>query len=147
MPDSNHSTLTPAEVQALKQDLLSSLHCAMPGIVESFDSETQTVSVRPAYRAKRKDGSDVVMPLIRDVPVFFPGSRASALTFPIYPGDECLLIFADACIDGWFETGTATRLPSGRQHDWSDAFAFVGFRSKPNALQSFPSQPSFFGGA
>ena len=114
--------------------------------MESFDPATQTVTVRPAFRTKRKDGADVPLPLIRDVPVFFPGSRTSALTFPIFPGDECLLIFADACIDGWFETGTATQPPSGRMHDWSDAFAFVGFRSKPNALQNFPSEPSFFGG-
>jgi len=144
MPD-DMSVLTPADSRALKQDILSSLHCALPGIVESFDPANQTVSVRPVIRSKRKDGSDVPMPLIRDVPVFFPGSRESALTFPIYPGDECLLIFADACIDGWFSTGTATQPPSGREHDWSDAFAFVGFRSKPNVLQNFPDQPSFFG--
>ena len=145
MPETVSSVLTPAELQALKQYLLSSIHCAMPGIVESFDPETQTVSVRPALRSKMKDGSDVPLPLIRDVPVFFPGSRSAALTYPIAPGDECLLIFADACIDGWFSTGTATQAPSGRMHDWSDAFAFVGFRSRLHALQNFPEEPSFFG--
>ena len=30
-------TLAPAETAALKKDILSSLHCALPGTVESFD--------------------------------------------------------------------------------------------------------------
>ena len=30
--------LTPAEVRALKREISSSLHCALPGIVESFDA-------------------------------------------------------------------------------------------------------------
>ena len=80
MPEIVSSVLTPAELQALKRDLLSSIHCAIPGIVESFDPETQTVSVRPALRSKKKNGADVPLPLIRDVPVFFPGSRSMALT-------------------------------------------------------------------
>ena len=139
-------SLSPVEVQALKENFFSSLHCALPGIVESFDPDTQTVTVRPALRSRKKDGTDMPVPLIRDVPVFFPGSRFAAMTYPIYPGDECLLIFADACIDGWFETGSATLPPSARQHAWSDAFAFVGVRSRPHVLKDFPDEPSFFGG-
>ena len=136
------------ELEALKQEILSSLRCALPGIVESFDPETQTACVRPALRSRRGSGPDaptVPYPLLREVPVFFPGSRASVLTFPVSPGDECLLIFADACIDGWFGTGGDPLPPSARRHDLSDAFAFVGFRSRPNALRNFPSAPSFFG--
>ena len=43
-------TLTPAETAALKKDILSSLRCAMPGTVESFDPRTLTAAVRPARR-------------------------------------------------------------------------------------------------
>ena len=42
--------LTPAEVQALKREISSSLHCALPGIVESFDAASQTACIRPAVR-------------------------------------------------------------------------------------------------
>ena len=133
--------LTPAEIKALKQEISASLHCALPGTVESFDPETQTVSVRPALHLS----SPSSLPLIRDVPVFFPGSRDSALTWPVSAGDGCLLVFADADIDRWFETGEPEGPASGRRHSLSDAFAFVGFRSKVDALPDLPAEPSFFG--
>ena len=147
--------MTLSEREALRRDFLFSFHCAMPGIVESFDPETQTVTVRPAIKTRRSlsSGSPAAtptvmdsLPLLRDVPVFFPGTRSSAITWMIEPGDECLVIFADSAIDRWFDTGEPSEPPSDRAHDLSDAFAFVGFRSRPNALQNFPSEPSFFGG-
>ena len=128
--------MTLSEREALRRDFLFSFHCAMPGIVESFDPETQTVTVRPAIAQ---------LPLLRDVPVFFPGTRSSAITWMIEPGDECLVIFADSAIDRWFDSGEPAEPLSDRSHDLSDAFAFVGFRSRPNVLQNFPSEPSFFG--
>ena len=118
---------SPEILDALKKDIFASLHCALPGIVESYDPATQTASIRPALRS-RVGGDVVQLPLLTDVPVFLPGSERNNWT--VSPGDFCLLIFADACIDGWFETGSATLPPSGRQHDLSDAFAFVGFKPK-----------------
>ena len=139
-------SLTPEERELFRRELLSSLHCALPGIVTAFDPATQTVTVQPAMRSRLSGSSDtLLLPLIHDVPVFFPGSRRAAMTFPIEPGDECLLIFADSAIDRWFETGEAEAPDSTRHHDLSDAFAFVGFRSRPNVLPEFPSEPSFFG--
>lgn len=145
MPEQPGS-LTPEERELFRRELLSSLHCALPGIVTAFDPATQTATVQPAMRSRLSGSSDtILLPLIHDVPVFFPGSRHAAMTFPIEPGDECLLIFADSAIDRWFETGEAEAPDSTRHHDLSDAFAFVGFRSRPNALPEFPDEPSFFG--
>lgn len=129
------------DIAALKKEIFSSLHCALPGIVESFDPETQTASVRPAL----KRSASVSLPVIPDVPVFFPGGAGSGITWPVTAGDECLLIFADFDIDRWFEAGEASEPDSARQHAVADAFAFVGFRSRPNVLQNFPSAASFFG--
>ena len=139
--------LSRGELEAFRRELLSACHSSMPGIVESFNPETQTACIRPAVRFRRGGSEPVQLPLLRDVPVFFPGNRASAITFPVSPGDECLVIFSDICIDGWFDTGSDPLPPSSRQHDLSDAFAFVGFRSHPNALPDVPSSPSFFGGS
>ena len=145
MPEQSGS-LTPEERELFRRELLSSLHCALPGIVTAFDPVTQTATVQPAMRSRLSGSSDtLLLPLIHDVPVFFPGSRRAAMTFPIEPGDECLLIFADSAIDRWFETGEAEAPDSTRHHDLSDAFAFVGFRSRSNALPEFPDEPSFFG--
>ena len=109
--------LSPAGREALKQDFFSSLHCAMPGMVESFDARTQTAVVRPAVKRK-----GMALPVIRDVPVFMP------VSFTVNPGDACLLVFADFDIDAWMASGEAEELVSGRMHALSDAFAFVGFR-------------------
>ena len=133
-------SLTLPEIQALKQEISSSLHCALPGIVESFDASAQTACVRPALKR-----IGLVLPVLRDVPVFFPGNRAGAVTWPVSAGDECLLVFADTEIDRWFE-GKDAEPASGRTHSLSDAFAFVGFRSRNNALADFPDEPRFFGG-
>ena len=139
------SNLSTTEITALKREIASSLFCALPGIVESFDSAAQTATVRPALKRRNRKGEAVSLPLLRDVPVFFPGGRTSGITWPVARGDECLLVFADSAIDGWFESGEAEAPASERRHDLSDAFAFVGFRSRPNALEPVSDQPSFFG--
>ena len=108
-----------AEMQALKQEIFESLHCALPGTVVSFDAETQTAVIRPAV--KLRSGTD--MPLLRGIPVFMP------VPFEVQEGAACLVVFADRDIDSWFETGEAEVPPSGRMHSLSDGFAFVGFRA------------------
>ena len=107
------------ELQALKRDILSSLHCALPGRVVSFDAESQTAVIQPAVSR-----NNVQMALLRDVPVFMP------VSFEVNEGDACLVIFADCDIDAWFETGEAEVPASGRMHSLSDGFAFVGFRTR-----------------
>jgi len=127
------------ELQTLKQNILSSLHCALPGTVVSYDAETQTAVIQPAVkrRAEQRDGfarsvsgrnyrtvPDVPLPLLRDVPVFMP------VSFEVNPGDACLVIFADCDIDAWFESGDTEVPESNRMHSLSDGFAFVGFRTR-----------------
>ena len=136
-----HGCLSYEEREALKQDFLSSLRCALPGTVVSFDPSSQTAEIRPAVKAGSLD-----FPVLADVPVFFPGSRESAVTWPVSAGDECLVILADFDIDAWFDSGEASVPRSARKHSLSDAFAFVGFRSRPNALRDFPEQARFFDG-
>ena len=109
------------EREALKQEIFSSLHCALPGTVISFDAEKQTAEIQPAV----KRGS-VQMPLLRDVPVFMP------VSFEVNPGDLCLLVFADCDIDAWFDTGAASEPHSSRKHSLSDGFAFIGFKTRGN---------------
>ena len=112
------------ELQALKWEVFASLHCALPGIVESFDAETRTAVIRPAVKRGMEAG-EPALPLLRlrDVPVFMP------VPFEVSPGDACLVVFADCDIDAWFESGEAEVPPSGRMHSLSDGFAFVGFRT------------------
>jgi hypothetical protein len=81
------------------------------------------------------DGTTIDIPDCQDVPVHYPRGGGFVLTFPVKAGDECLLCFSERAIDFWFENGGA-QLPSEyRMHDYSDAFAVVGFSSKPNAIK------------
>ena len=110
-----NDSLSPQELLALKKEILSSLHCALPGIVESFDEDTGTAGIRLALSG---------MPVLLDVPVFVCNE--------VNPGDACLVVFADCDVDNWFAGEDEADPASGRLHSLSDAFAFVGFRrSRP----------------
>lgn len=131
----------------IKEAIKGENHYALPGIVKSFDVATQTATIQPALR-RRKGSQNIQLPLLQDVPVYFIGGKSGGITFPVEPEDECLVVFADACIDAWFQNGGIANVISVRQHDYSDGFAFVGFRSKPNALtgEAFPTdEPAFWG--
>ena len=119
----NHEyrSLSPAERDALKRDFFSSLHCALPGNIVSFDAEKQTAEIQPAVKL-----GSLTYPLLSGVPVFMP------VPFEIHPGDACLVVFADIDIDAWFDTGEASVPRSARRHSLSDGFAFVGFRAPGN---------------
>lgn len=108
------------------------------GIIDSFDASKQTCTVQLATQQKirNQDGVEnwVTLPLLVDVPVHFPNGGGFTLTFPVAKGDECLVVFAQRCIDYWYESGGVQRQAELRMHDISDGFAFVGFRSLPRML-------------
>lgn len=114
---------------------------ALPGIIESFSSSASappTCSVQPAIKAnvRNVDGSiaSVALPLLVDCPVQFPSGGNCTLTFPVKQGDECLVVFASRCIDGWWQAGGVQEQAELRMHDLSDGFVLLGFRSTPRAL-------------
>ncbi|MFC3768354.1 Gp138 family membrane-puncturing spike protein [Paenibacillus sp. GCM10012303] len=123
------------------EDFANNLRVAMPGIIQEFDPDTQTATVQPAIREKiqNSDFSQrwTELPLLLDVPVVLPRSGGFALTFPIAPGDECLVVFADMCIDAWFGSSGVQNQIERRRHDLSDAFALVGISSQPRKLDNY----------
>jgi phage baseplate assembly protein gpV len=74
-----------------------------------------------------------------DVPVIFPRGGGCTLTFPVKAGDECLLIFADRCIDFWWQNGGVQKPVDLRMHDLSDAFAIVGPQSQAHKISGITS--------
>ena len=108
-------SLSPAEVLALKKEIFSSLHCAMPGNIVSYDPEMNMAVIQPA---------GVNLPVLQDVPVFMP------VELEVIHGDPCLVVFTDFDMDHWLETGEAGEPASGRMHSLSDAYAFVGWRRR-----------------
>jgi len=117
------------------------LRVAMPGIVQSFDPVEQTVTVQPAVKERIMDQfgniTTVNLPLLLDVPIVFPRAGGFALTMPIKQGDECLVIFADMCIDTWFSQGGVQVQAEKRRHDLSDGFAILGAWSQPRRVTNY----------
>jgi hypothetical protein len=133
------------QFRMLKQ-LLYALRTAMPCIVQSFDSATQTVTVLPAVMEKmytNQGGFQAATDIPWDkpfgkIPVVFPKAGGLALTMPVQAGDECLVVFADMCIDQWWQAGGANNVQiEKRRHDLSDGFAIMGVWSQPNLISDY----------
>lgn len=133
-----------AEVLASERKTLNEqLRVALPGIIQSFDPDVVTAVVQPAIRYIERDNdgnkSTKDYPLLVDVPVVFPHGGGCTLTFPVKEGDECLVIFADRCIDFWWQSGGVQEPVDGRMHDLSDAFAIVGPQSQSKKISGISS--------
>jgi hypothetical protein len=132
------------------------LRCATPGIVVSFDPDKQTCVVQPAIQEvvllpppglkPLADGTPnttqnipttVTIKPIQDVPIMMMRVPGWSITLPIVKGTECLLIFADSCIDGWWQNGGVQPQFDRRRHDLSDAFALFGPWSQPKVLSNY----------
>lgn len=122
----------------LYNTIFSMLRVSLPGIVQSFDPATCTCTVQPAITGQGIDEKGHIqsapLPLLTDVPVIFPRGGGCTITFPVKAGDECLVVFSDRCIDFWWQNGGIQEPVDPRQHDLSDAFAFVGPQSQAQKI-------------
>ena len=122
----------------LAQAIMSAMRVSIPGIIQSFDPEAVTAVIQPAIKGVEHDASgaevSVNLPLLVDVPVIFPRGGGCTLTFPVKEGDECLVIFADRCIDFWWQSGGIQEPVDERMHDLSDAFCIVGPQSQAKKI-------------
>lgn len=145
-------------LNAHRREIFSSLNCHQLAEIVKFDPDAQTATVKIAMNKQVVDYTKnppayiyLPYPLLTDCPVFFAGGGdKGALTFPVVPGDSCLVLFNDRDIDNWFTGGANTPPNSSRQHDLSDGLVLVGFRNKAGAIQDFDqdnAKLSFQGGA
>lgn len=116
------------------------LRVAIPGIIQSFNPSEQTVEVKPAIRECLVfDGEEqwTDIPLLVDVPIVLPRAGGYSLTMPIKPGDECLVVFSDMCMDAWWQSGGTQNQVECRRHDLSDGFAIIGTWSQPHIIPNY----------
>ena len=127
-----------AAIGAALRGALAQTWTAMPAIIGDFDPVAMTCTAQPAIRARitTPEGREqnATLPLLVDCPVYFPSGGNCTLTFPVKPGDECLVVFASRCIDAWWQSGKVQNQAEVRMHDLSDGFVYVGVRSQPRVL-------------
>lgn len=125
------------------EDASAGIWTSLPALVTSVDLPAQTISAQPAIRAVQRDTQDnktnVILPLLINVPIVWPRGGGFSLTFPLKVGDEVLVIFADRCIDTWWQSGGVGVQAEERMHDLSDGFAILAPTSQPKKLESVSS--------
>ncbi len=119
--------------------LKSGLWTMLPGIIRSVTlaGSGLLAAVQPAAKAMLvKDGSltPADYPLLPHCPLYFPRGGGCSLTFPVAPGDECMVVFASRALDGWWQSGKAQPSTDLRSHDLSDGIALVGLTSQARPL-------------
>ncbi|WP_063888551.1 Gp138 family membrane-puncturing spike protein [Burkholderia ubonensis] len=125
-----------ARAKELRSELLK-VRTAFPGIVEAFDPDRRTATVRPAIDALLADESSLELPLLVDVPVSFPTGGGFVIEWPLKRGDEGQVTINDRCIDGWFVSGRNGPPLDLRMHDLSDATFAPGVCSQPRVPGGF----------
>jgi Phage protein Gp138 N-terminal domain len=122
---------------ALEQRIRVSIPC----VVVSFNAAKQTVVAQQVLNENvRQSGKLTNIPIkpLADIPIVIPRAGGVASTLPINPGDECLVVFADMCIDSWWQSGgTTNNQIEKRRHDLSDGIAIFGLWSQPRVLPNY----------
>lgn len=105
------------------------LYTALPCMIINIHSnlESLMVDVQPVVNELRKDGVNEEHPPILGVPVVFPASSTTMISFPLHVGDTVLCVFAHRGLDN-FKSGNG--MPSAptdyRRFDKRDAVAIPG---------------------
>jgi len=131
-----------AQLQAL-EGLQAKMWTALPGVVVSADLDAQTCVVQPAIKGvlldEQNNETSVNLPLLINVPICFPRAGAFALTLPLGPGDEVLVVFSSRAIDSWWQSGGVGEPVEARMHDLSDGFAVLAPTSQAKKLPAVQS--------
>lgn len=115
------------------------VNVALPGRIESYDSDLQKATVKPLVKRLLADenGEEIleILPVIPGVPVVFPRGGGFFISMPVKPGDFCLLVFNSFPIDKYIAgDGKDTNPDDFDTHNMSDAVALMGFAPFSKAI-------------
>ena len=135
----NQYAVNPTLVNILQNNIqkaLLELLCCRIGIVQQFypdDITADFLVVNKITKGLNKDGTQKVQDWAKiRAKVCYASPHE---TFPLKPGQECILWFSDREIESWFINGNANPLAYSRMHDETDCIAIAGLRSMPQMIQ------------
>ena len=109
----------------------------MPGVIESYDSETGLARVRPSL--KERSGSETQAssyPIITGVPVVFPRTKTVGIKLPLKRGDSGVILFSERSLERWIASGGGEVDPEDtRKFHLSDGMFIPGLYPKGQTLR------------
>jgi hypothetical protein len=108
---------------------MSEIYTALPcKIVNVYqDNKQQKVDVVPSVNNLMKDGSGEPSMQILGIPIIFPGSSTSLVSFPVNDGDTVMCIFSQRSMDNFkIGSGEPTTANDARKFSDQDAVAIPG---------------------
>lgn len=121
---------------------MSNKYTAMPATVVAYDFQNQMVDVVPDIDVMDWDIGQTTekRPLITSVPLQFPSSLTTAITFPVPAGSKVLLVWSMRGLDNWKQNGN-NKPPDYRMFDYSDAIAIAGVWPQTQAKTKHGQSP------
>lgn len=118
-------------------ELMKDVGTSIPGHFLTFDPETQLAQIQIGIQRVDVNGETFEPSPLIECPVAFLGGSEYFVEHQIDPGDECLIIFSQRCIDAWVNSGGVANNPIMRFHSFDDAAILPGLRSQPNKISDF----------
>ena len=118
-----------------RRQVMVDMNCHGIATIESFDPVERKVTAKMQYGKTyyyadnngKMQAKQIEYPLLLDIPLVILCGGGARLTFPIAPGDECLILFNDRDLNNWWAGATSGPVASTRLHSFSDGMALVGF--------------------
>lgn len=131
------SDLVPLLISSFQHQIYD-IYTAIPCVIVNIkDIKQQRVDVQPCIKIITPDGDYEEHPPILSVPIMFPSTKTSALTFKVTTGDTVLCVFSQRCIDLFKsgEGGIVNPLDL-RKFDKRDAVAILGLFPFQSAINN-----------
>lgn len=125
MKDTDLTDIIITQVQIEQSKLNTAIPCIVTNVVG--DLTNQRVDVQPSVNTYYKDGTSAEEEQILGVPVVFPSSSTSIISWPISVGDTVYCVFSQRSIDNFKSGDGRPTIPSDyRKMSRRDAVAFPG---------------------
>lgn len=117
---------------------VNQLFTSMPGKIERVvDLGEQRVDIQLLIDRVTPDDGVLKHPVILNVPLVFPGSRSSQVSFPVQAGDTVLCIFSQRSIDRFLLGANDNHRPLDlRKYSRNDCMAIPGLFNFPSAVNN-----------
>lgn len=125
MKDTSLTDILITQIQIEQAKLNTAIPCIVTNVVG--DLKNQRVDVQPSVNTYYKDGTSEEEEQILGVPVVFPSSSTSMISWPINVGDTVYCVFSQRSIDNFKSGDGRPTVPTDyRKMSRRDAVAFPG---------------------